>query len=481
MSKHCSRDNSGLQVGLAGYNIDSSLIAGIAGDNATPEVLAAAYARISRSPKSVNELRQEALLELEKARRSNTRIIFELGHASVAEHAVFNFDIIGVSRLLTETLETVRLASFTEKSQRYVTFDPDFYCPPELDASSLKNLKSEYLSTVADLFKEYHASYQALAELYQQQYPQQNRVQRECMAKEDARYILPLAAKTQLGMTINARSLENLLRRLAANPLNEAQDLHAKLLEPVKALCPSLVRYTDKETYAGGFAAPKLPVDEDDPDPGEAVRLVDMSQDPDTTILAALLYEQSASDFEHCRQKVKAMAPKDQQALWTQVFSGMQSWHKVHRAFELADFSFELRMSESCWAQFKRHRMATMIRQPYPSSVHHTIPEAILTLGRDNAWDALVDRLENLAQGLRKVACDLSPYVRINASQVKVLAKMNLRELYHFVRLRSDEHAQWEIRQLSQELAGCIKVKSPQAAALLCGKSELQALLSQDE
>ena len=76
-----------MKVSLAGYNIDSSLISNLPNPNvATPEVISAAYARISRSTKSVTELRDIARDEVEKARESNENIIFEMGHSSIAEH-----------------------------------------------------------------------------------------------------------------------------------------------------------------------------------------------------------------------------------------------------------------------------------------------------------------------------------------------------------------------------------------------------------
>ena len=46
----------------------------------------------------------------------------------------------------------------------------------------------------------------------------------EGWAKEDARYAISMATQTQLGMTINARNLELMLRRLAALPLAEAKN-----------------------------------------------------------------------------------------------------------------------------------------------------------------------------------------------------------------------------------------------------------------
>ena len=96
---------------LAGFNLDKTIIDKIdTKDIATPETISAAYARISRSKKSVTELREEAKTRVKKARKSNEKIIFEMGHSSIAEHAVFNFDIICISRFLVEYIEKSRLA-----------------------------------------------------------------------------------------------------------------------------------------------------------------------------------------------------------------------------------------------------------------------------------------------------------------------------------------------------------------------------------
>ena len=106
----------------------------------TPETLSAAYARISRSPLPIDQLRKKACQDVEKARKSNQKIIFAMGHHSVAEHAVFNFDIMGVSRLALEEIERFRLVSYTEKSQRYVTLDGDYVLPGEIRAPPLKKI-----------------------------------------------------------------------------------------------------------------------------------------------------------------------------------------------------------------------------------------------------------------------------------------------------------------------------------------------------
>jgi len=153
-----------MKVILAGYNIDSTVIDELkskspARSDVTPETLSAAYARISRDPRSVEELRATARREVDRARRSNKTIIFKMGHHSVAEHAVFNFDIIGVSRLAIEEIERFRMGSYTEKSQRYIKLQDDFLIPKEIIEAGKKEI---FLNTINLQNTLYHELYSKL-------------------------------------------------------------------------------------------------------------------------------------------------------------------------------------------------------------------------------------------------------------------------------------------------------------------------------
>jgi len=73
-----------MKVLLAGYNLDYETIRKLQAArpelrNLTPETLSAAYARISRDPRPVDELRAVSREEVEKARQSNQAIVFGLG------------------------------------------------------------------------------------------------------------------------------------------------------------------------------------------------------------------------------------------------------------------------------------------------------------------------------------------------------------------------------------------------------------------
>jgi len=211
-----------MKVLLSGYNFDADIInelkkkAGWKKDNVTPETLSAAYARISRDPRDIEELRKEAREEVDKSRKSNETIIFGLGHSSVAEHAYFNFDIIGLSRLAVEQVQKFRMASFTEKSQRYITLEGDFVIPEEIKELGFEK---EFTGLVKEQNGVYKKLYDALVEyLFDRNSDiikkKNGKRTVEGWAKEDARYVVSLATESQFGMSVNARSLENMLRQL---------------------------------------------------------------------------------------------------------------------------------------------------------------------------------------------------------------------------------------------------------------------------
>ena len=154
----------------------------------TPETFSAAYARISRDPRPVNELREDAASEVEKTRRSNETIIFKMGHSSVAEHAVMNLDIIDISRFATEELQKTRLASYTEKSQRYISLTDDYTIPEEIKEAGLSE---DFSKIVSSLFGEYHKLYDKLLPFMLEKHKdlasdKGGRVVVEGLAKEDA-------------------------------------------------------------------------------------------------------------------------------------------------------------------------------------------------------------------------------------------------------------------------------------------------------
>ncbi len=117
----------------------------------SPETIAVAFAKTSRSPESFREI--AASLNDEASAKFHEKWVVGYGHASVAEHAVLHIAIENISRLAVECIESNRLASYTEKSSRYQKWDADnFFIPPELDGQPLRE---KYIQTCKLLFETY--------------------------------------------------------------------------------------------------------------------------------------------------------------------------------------------------------------------------------------------------------------------------------------------------------------------------------------
>ena len=483
-----------MEVILAGHNIDYEIIREVAAahperQDLTPETVAAAYARISRNPRPVNELRMLARGEVEKARSSNRNIVFEMGHSSIAEHAVFNLDILAVSRLLVEEIEKFRLASYTEKSQRYVLLQDDFVIPAEVRQARLEEV---FVETVRAQNRCYHELFEKLRPFVFETHPElaadpANRSLLEGWAKEDARYVIALATETQLGMTVNARNVELMIRRLAASPLAEAEECSRQLYAATQRVAPSLVRYTeptayDRETGEALRAqaaeiigrTPALPPPGEAP--GAAVRLIDATPKGDETIVAALLHGASHLPLSGCREVAARMDLREREALIETALKHMKAYDAAPREFEHAGFTFELTISATCFAQLKRHRMATITVQAYDPGLDVTIPPAIAAIGMEKTFREICARTEETWEKIRRAAPAAAAYILTNAHRRRVAVTLNARELYHLARVRADHNAQWDIRETAAQMVAAGREVMPLTLMLAAGKDGFDAL-----
>lgn len=467
---------------LAGFNVDVETLkelnnGKLNNETMTPETISAAYARISRSPKPVNELREMSRREVEKSRKSNKNIIFAMGHHSVAEHAVFNFDVIGVSRLAIEEVEKFRLCSFTEKSQRYITLEGEFIVPDEIKGSPFQD---RFTAVAKEQNGLYHRLFERLKDYVFKKYPDlavdgKNHSLLEGWAKEDARYMTPLANTGQLGQTINARNLELLMRRFASHPLAEVQGLGRKYYELVEKIAPSIIIFhqandLDQKTHAELRAAAQGLAGVASGAGKGLVTLSTHTPDPDSLTVAALLHSATVMSFESARSAVAKMSTEQKLEWIKKACAHMELYDSTLREFEHVNFTFELIVSAACFGQLKRHRMMTQTMQPYDPALGLTIPASIRDIGMEKEFTAAADKGADLFYEIGKKLPHAAPYILTNAHRRRVLCTVNARELYHIARLREDKHAQWDIRQLSALMSEEARKVAPLTMLLICGK-----------
>ncbi|MDE6092771.1 MAG: FAD-dependent thymidylate synthase, partial [Ruminococcus sp.] len=82
-----------------------------------PERLAATAAKLCYSSSDIDSLRDGLT---EEKTRSFIDMLVSVGHESVMEHVSFTFGIEGISRACSHQLVRHRIASYSQKSQRYV-------------------------------------------------------------------------------------------------------------------------------------------------------------------------------------------------------------------------------------------------------------------------------------------------------------------------------------------------------------------------
>ncbi len=445
--------NKIMEVLLAGYNVDaevlSELTRGLGRQDVTPETLSASYARISRDPRPIHELRRIARQEVEKARKSNSAIIFKMGHHSVAEHAVFNFDILDVSRLALEEIEKFRLCAYTEKSQRYQKLEGNYVIPEEI-----RGTKAE--GRFKEIIEKQNAFYQELTG--------------KGIEPEDARYITSMATCGQVGMTINARNLELLVRRFASSHLAEVRELGNKMYALAAEIAPSIILFTaandfDQKTYpalkemAKGKWERKRKI-------SQPCVLVDHTEKADLKLVAALLHTSTGISFMNCLRTAKDLSRKKREDLVKQACRRMEFFDSTLREFEHVYLTFDLIMSSGCFAQMKRHRMATITAQPYEPELGVTIPPKIRGTKDEERFKEIIKETEEVYY---KVIGE-NPYVLTGAHRKRILLTVNARELYHISRLREDVHAQWDIQALAREMTKAARAVMPLTMLLIGGK-----------
>ena len=208
-----------------------------------PERIIAAAAKLCYSASGVDALMDK--LTDEKAAEF-VEMLASLGHQSPIEHVSFTFGIEGVSRSLLAQITRHRIASFSVQSQRYVREKEfAFVTPPEIEADpraleifrqAMDNAIASY-NALADLLKEKHTA-ELMAEGKEEKAA---RRQAEKMAIEDARFVLPNAADTNMIMTMNARELLHFFReRCCSRAQWEIRAVAREMLRQVSEVAPTL-------------------------------------------------------------------------------------------------------------------------------------------------------------------------------------------------------------------------------------------------
>lgn len=184
-----------------------------------PEKVIAMAAKLCYSASNIDKL-EESLTD-EKI-QSFLEMLMDLGHESPVEHVTFTFAIEGISRACSHQLVRHRIASYSQKSQRYVNESQFEYITPISVISDI-HTDSKYKQIMEYLQKEYDELREMLTSVHQAKLMKDGCSVEEAykkaqkLANEDARFILPNACETKIIVTMNIRSLYNFFKHRMCN------------------------------------------------------------------------------------------------------------------------------------------------------------------------------------------------------------------------------------------------------------------------
>ncbi len=440
----------------------------------SPETIAVAFAKTSRSPESFREI-AEGLTD-EKSAQFHEKWVVGYGHASVAEHAILHIAIENVSRVAMEAIESNRLASYTEKSTRYQKWGPDdFAIPPELEGHSLRD---EFVSTIRLLFSTYAGSLDPARNLIVERTPHRENESDEAWDRrvrsqyvDSCRFLLPAAALANVGVTANARVVENAIRKFLSHPLAEVRAIGESVKEVAKGEVPTLVKYAEAVPYLvetqKELNVKSLTFNVQHPTTQDFCTLNDYDKDGEKKVLAAALYRFGEMTFAEAFAHLKSLNKAERAQLAESLLGRLKRHDIPVRELEYCNYTFDLVMDQGAYAEFKRHRMMTQTPQLLSTRLGYDVPRLIEKAGYRNEYEAAMKQAAETYENLAAWNPHVAQYVVPNGFRRRVLAQFNLRSAYHFCQLRAAANAHFSIRKIAERVAEEIQRVHPALSAFM--------------
>ncbi len=143
---------------------------------------------------------------------------------------------------------------------------------------------------------------------------------------------------------------------------------------------------------------------------------------------------------------------------------------------EHASVSFLVRgISRACSHQLVRHRMASYAQESQRYNKYdlsgddwYVIPPSVIEAGEEVGFRAETEKQAKAYHRLltKGVKPEDARYLLPEAMKTSIVVTRNIRDLFHFFDLRLGPRAQWEIRELAEQMAICMENEEPELMAV---------------
>jgi len=435
--------------------------------NLTPETIAVTFAKCSRSPEPFDEIAKE--LTEEQSADFNEKWVINYGHSSIAEHAFTNIAIEDVSLIAVETIQANRLGSYTEKSSRYQVYDRERVYTPQVikDDKALANI---YQETVNELFDVYEKSLEPVRQETMKLYPNVDNLpddvyQGKIKSKwvDVCRFLLPNCVLANLGASMNARSWEYAITKMLSSPLAEVREIGQQVKKVALEITPTLVKFADPNQYyidnekylmqksndlLENFEKPVYSKDNE-----IQVDLIDYDQDAEDKVLTGLIYKYQAISYKRALNRVKKMTQEEKADIFKSILRNAENiYFKPPRELEYPYYTFDVLLDQGAYYDLKRNRIMTQTPQMLNGEYGYFTPEIMVKVGMADEYRRVMDKAHQVCQQIAQKYPYEAQYITTKATARRFIMKMNLREAFYFIGLRSKKQGHFMYRQVAQKV-----------------------------
>jgi thymidylate synthase ThyX len=480
---------------------------------AEPEIQAYAMAKYSRSALSMKESLKE--ISTQKAEKFLNTFYFQYGHRSIADLAHIALAVERLSILAAIAVADEQRWDGQERSTRYQDFQKSgSYTPDYSEDDAARTL---YRETIEALFAEYQnisdSTYRYLVEIT----PKPSEMKQEsydrtlrARAFDISRYLLPLSTNTSLGEIVNARTLENQVSHLLAQPHREVRKLgellkqaalspaynvnHESLrglVDQIRSLNPELGDQAERELLREVRVAPTL-VKYADPNAYEMesrrelqhvamqlmgevaiapAPLVDLLDDEPLEIELAttLIYEHCHYSYRQIRQAIEAVGERIRQEIIDMGLRHRGRFDEMSRTFSAGQsFRFDILMDIGGFRDMHRHRRCIQIGQGFTTLHGYDAPEELERAGVRQSYDAVMHQtsraIDQLSQAPVKEAAESAQYAIPLGFRKRTLFKMDFSEAVYISELRSGPAGHFSYRNVAYAMYEAVAAKHPALA-----------------
>jgi thymidylate synthase ThyX len=236
------------------------------------------------------------------------------------------------------------------------------------------------------------------------------------------------------------------------------QQAAKRIKEEALTIIPTLIKYAEYNEYKAetGQVIRKIGAEifkgTDEIVTENQVRLVRYEKDAEEQLAAAILYGYSQNSFNEVLEKVKAFSIEEKHRIIDEYLKRRGKWDQPLRALEHIYYTYEIIVDFGAFRDVQRHRMATQTTQLLTNKFGYSTPPEIVEYGYKSRFDECMEMSAELFEKISPEYPYEAQYVLPLAYRKRVLFTWNLRELHHFISLRSSKEGHISYRRIAQEV-----------------------------